>query len=127
MDQAEIAALAAPYLEKAKRDAEKGYHLQSALANCDQAIAFLSESASAHNLRGLILDGMGKTGEAVLAYQEAVRIDPGCADAQSNLESAEAEVRLKLQQSGPAKTQTILGPNIAVPYRYLQKAKSKRQ
>jgi tetratricopeptide (TPR) repeat protein len=91
LEETERQELAQPYLEKAKNALEAGKNLKGALLNCNEAIAYIPESAEAHNLRGLILDVMGKTDESILAYREALRLDPDFADAKENLAELEAE------------------------------------
>ena len=91
LEKEERQALAQPYLEDAQEAVDSGRNMQEALDNCDQAIEYIPQSAEAHNLRGVILDAMGKTAEAILAYREAVRLDPGLIDAKANLADAEAE------------------------------------
>jgi hypothetical protein len=68
-----------------------GNDLWAALNDCDRAIEQQPGLAEAHNLRGLILDAMGKTDKAILAYREAVRLDPSLEDARVNLQDAENE------------------------------------
>lgn len=87
----ELQELAKPLLAKARRALEAGRNLKDALLDCDQAIEYLPESAEAHNLRGLILDGLGKTQEAIKAFQEAVRLQPDYEEAKENLAEAENE------------------------------------
>jgi Tetratricopeptide repeat/zinc-ribbon domain len=103
-DPAQFEALAAPYLKKAQRALAHGLGLKRALEHCDQAIVYNPASAEAHNLRGLILDGLGKIDQAILAYREALRLDPDFAGAQANLASAEAEALLLPPDIHPPKT-----------------------
>ena len=91
LEKSELEALAQPCLEKAQKALESGGNLKGALDNCDQAIEYTPELAAAHNLRGLVLDAMGKTDEAILAYREAVRLDPNFAEAKENLADAESQ------------------------------------
>ena len=93
LGKTELETLAQENLDNARALLESGRHLKKALARCDQAIAYLPESAAAHNLRGLILDGLGRTPEAILAYQEALRLNPQDAEAQANLTDATAEAQ----------------------------------
>lgn len=87
----ELQTLAQPHLDKAMKALDSGIHLQDALANCEAAIEYLPESADAHNLRGLILDALGREDEAILAYRQAVALDPNFVEAQKNLADAEEE------------------------------------
>ena len=76
LTERELELLAEPHLEEARKALESGHHLKAALAKCDQALEYTPESARAHNLRGLVLDALGRTSQAILAYQEAIRIAP---------------------------------------------------
>jgi hypothetical protein len=91
LKKTELKALAQQYLEKAEKTLDSGRNIKSALVDCEQALKYAPKSAEAHNLRGLILDALGETDEAILAYQEAIHLKPDFADAKSNLEDAEAE------------------------------------
>jgi tetratricopeptide (TPR) repeat protein len=93
LDEAELKSLAAEHLEKAQNSYDLGRNFKSALADCDLALEYTPNSARAHNLRGLILDALGKTGLAVRAYREAVRLDPALAGARDNLADAEADLK----------------------------------
>ena len=93
LGEAELQSLAAEHLEKAQNSYDLGRNFKSALADCDLALEYTPNSARVHNLRGLILDALGKTGLAVRAYREAARLDPGLADARDNLADAEAELK----------------------------------
>ncbi len=73
-------------------DHEEAGELDAALAACDEVLKVRPEMAEAHNLRGMILDGLGRLQEALAAYQEAVRLDPDFADAWANLEDVQAEI-----------------------------------
>lgn len=88
---AELQAQAQPYLDKAKKSLENGFNLGGALSNCDTALEFVPESAEAHNLRGLILDSLHQGNDAILAYREAIRLDPNFTEARKNLDDAEKE------------------------------------
>ena len=93
LGKTELETLAQENLQNARDLLESGRNLKKALASCDQAIAYTPESAEAHNLRGLILDGLGRTPEAILAYRQALLLDPNFADAQANLDDALKENR----------------------------------
>ena len=92
LDEGQLQTLAAEYLEKAQHSYDLGRDFKSALEDCDQALEYTPNSARVHNLRGLILDALGKTGLAVQEYKDAARLDPGLADARANLTDAEAEL-----------------------------------
>lgn len=93
LDETQLQALAAEYIEKAQNSYDLGHDFKSALSDCDQALEFTPNSAPLHNLRGLILDALDKTGLAIQEYKEALRLDPGLTDARDNLTDAEAELR----------------------------------
>lgn len=80
------------YLEQAYTSEEQG-EFEKALEECDTAIGIDPSLADAHNLRGVILEELGQKEEAVLAYREAVRLDPSFQIAKKNLQDIEAELR----------------------------------
>lgn len=84
-------ALARECFMDAQSKYEANEKLAEALSDCDLAIGYDTEFAEAHNLRGLILDAMGRTSEAIDAYHEALRLNPQLKDALANLRDAEAE------------------------------------
>jgi tetratricopeptide (TPR) repeat protein len=67
--------------------------LEAALSQCDAALQSAPLWAAAHNLRGIVLDELGRATEAIASYQEALRLDPALADAAANLAEAQAELR----------------------------------
>jgi tetratricopeptide (TPR) repeat protein len=93
LDEAQLQALAAEHLEKAQENYDLDQDLKEALDECAQALEYTPNAAAAHNLRGLILDALGKTGLAIQAYKEALRLDPSLDGARNNLADAEAELR----------------------------------
>ncbi len=64
-----------------------------ALQQCELAIQFTYDLADAHNLRGIILEQLGRRKEAIAAYDEAVYIDPDLKKAQENLDRARVEMQ----------------------------------
>lgn len=70
---------------------EEGGDLECALRECERIIQLAPELAEAHNLRGVILDELGRKEEAIAAYREAVRLDPTFREARENLDEATAE------------------------------------
>ncbi|PKN93751.1 MAG: hypothetical protein CVU44_08015 [Chloroflexi bacterium HGW-Chloroflexi-6] len=92
LEKVELEALVRQCLEKAEKSLESGRNLKEALASCNQAIEYAPESAEAHNMRGLILDAIGKTDESILAYQEAIRLNPDFAEAKENLADAKLDL-----------------------------------
>jgi zinc-ribbon domain/Tetratricopeptide repeat len=91
LDDIERSKTAKQYLEDAQNTYDSGVNIQSALANVNIALDFEPEAARAHNLKGLILDAIGRTNDAIKSYQEAIRLDPYFDEAKSNLADAEAE------------------------------------
>lgn len=80
------------HLERAYDYEEKDMFTE-ALAECDQAIQLAPDSAEAHNLRGIVLDGLARLEEAIDAYHEAIRANPEFQEAQENLREAEIELK----------------------------------
>jgi len=84
--------IAKQYSDKAQKTYDKGRNVKSALGDIDLAIQFEPESAEFHNLRGLILDAIGKTDDAINSYHEAIRLNPNLEDAKANLIDAESDI-----------------------------------
>ncbi len=84
-------AIAKQYSDKAQKTYDKGKNVKSALGDIDLAIQFEPESAEFHNLRGLILDAIGKTDDAINSYHEAIRLNPNLEGAKANLIDAESD------------------------------------
>ncbi len=78
------------HLEKAYAFEEQG-KLEEALPECDAAIEADFDLAEAHNLRGIVLEELGQKKKAILAYRQAIRLDPNFQEAKENLEEIEAE------------------------------------
>lgn len=76
--------LAQKHLDEADRYHETG-QLEKAMAKCDEALGIDPGSADGHNLRGIVLEEMGRYREAVRAYKQAVSFDPDFPEAQENL------------------------------------------
>ena len=79
-------------LESAQQIYDSGSNLEEALMNCEIVLENNPELADGHNLRGLILDDMGRTDEAIQAYIKALEINPSHEDARANLSDAEKEI-----------------------------------
>jgi len=79
------------YLEQAFASRER-HELDDALKACDAAIRADSSLPDAYNLRGVILEELGRREEAILAYREAIRLDVSFREAQENLRKVEAEL-----------------------------------
>ncbi len=70
--------------------------LKEALEECDASIAvYRPLLADAHNLRGIILEEMGRDEAAIEEYKKAMLIEPGFREAAKNLSALESEVGLK--------------------------------
>lgn len=83
---------AAQYLEQAYASKEQN-EFEKVLEQCNAAIRADPNLADAYNLRGVILEELGRKEEAVLAYREAVRADSGFQEARENLRDIEAELK----------------------------------
>jgi tetratricopeptide (TPR) repeat protein len=66
--------------------------LDEALATTDAGLKVHEESPVLWNLKGLVARRKGDAAEAVEAFEEAVSIEPGFADAQGNLEAVKKEL-----------------------------------
>ncbi len=109
LEKTELNALAQQCFQKAEKASASGRSLKKALADCEQALEYRPDYAEAHNLRGLILDALGNNEEAILAYQEAIRLQPDFTDAKENLEDAEAENRNAQPKNGNKSEEDISG------------------
>jgi tetratricopeptide (TPR) repeat protein len=65
--------------------AEAKNDLAAALAAYDQAIAAEPSMAIAHDRRGFVLGRLGRTGDALVAFERAATLDPRLFDAQYHL------------------------------------------
>jgi tetratricopeptide (TPR) repeat protein len=83
-DRPGIAPEAQAALDRAQARLDAG-DLTAALNDCEAALQLAPQWAEAHNLRGIVLDEMGRTGEAIASYQETVRLDPNLPNAAENL------------------------------------------
>jgi tetratricopeptide (TPR) repeat protein len=85
------------YLDEAYELEELGAFMK-ALQKCNAAIARAPDCADAYNLRGIILDDLGRVKEAVREYEKALELDPDLIEAQENLMDAKTNLS-KPQQS----------------------------
>jgi len=67
--------------------------LENALSECQAVIQLDSNCAEAHNLHGLVLEGLGRKEEALAAYRAASHLDSTFQEAQENLLELEKEIR----------------------------------
>lgn len=69
---------------------------KKALSECDTAVAIArSFLADAHNLRGIVLEELGRNKAAIEAYNAALLIEPGFREAADNLLDLERELGIK--------------------------------
>ena len=90
-EHSSLLSQAVHYLEQAYAS-EDPDDFQEALEECDAAIDLDPGLAEAHNLRGMILDELGRKEEALAAYREALRLDPSFQEASDNLYDLEDEL-----------------------------------
>jgi tetratricopeptide (TPR) repeat protein len=65
----------------------------NALTEIEMVLSVTPGNAEAHNLRGAILEGMGRRQEALAAYEESVRLKPDYAAALANVKRLQRSVR----------------------------------
>ena len=90
-DTRSLRSEAMQHLEQAYAHEEQD-RFGKALSECDVAIRTDSTLAEAFNLRGIILEQLGRKAEAVSAYREALRLDPSFQEAEENLHEIEDEI-----------------------------------
>jgi tetratricopeptide (TPR) repeat protein len=66
-----------------------------ALKECDAAIEVDPSCADAHNLRGIVLEELGRPGEAAEAYEKAIGLEPAFDEAIRNLWELEREAGIR--------------------------------
>jgi tetratricopeptide (TPR) repeat protein len=64
--------------------------------------------AEAYNLRGIVLEEMGRMQEAVAAYRQAVRLDPGFLEARENLQEIAVEPKEEKGESLTPEVEELL-------------------
>ena len=62
-----------------------------ALEECNKVVELTPTWSNGHNLRGVVLEELGRPDEAISAYREAVRLDPHNKDAKKSLALASGE------------------------------------
>ncbi len=93
--QADIPAWAAEaqaHYERAQSLYEETEEYEEALRECDAAVELDPDLAEAHNLRGVLLEELGRPVEALSAYHEALRVRPQMEEAAENLQALEGEM-----------------------------------
>jgi hypothetical protein len=90
---ANISAEARQLYAKAESDYEKGVKLEKVLNDCDQAIQLAPDWAAPHNLRGTVLEDLGRKAEAMQAFRQAVRLDPAMEEARTSLAELEKDLQ----------------------------------
>ena len=96
---------ARPHLEQAYslKEADK---FEDVLRECDAAIEIDPSLAEAHNLRGVALEELGRTKEALEAYKQAANLTPSFREAKFNLSELRAELaanRNRVATAAPAR------------------------
>ncbi|MBN1811901.1 MAG: tetratricopeptide repeat protein [Anaerolineae bacterium] len=88
------------HLDLANSCEERGEY-EDALRECEAAIVIDPSLAEAHNLRGIVLEELGRSEEAAHAYQEAVRLAPNFTEAAENLSEVESEGKRQAEKVAP--------------------------
>ena len=89
-DCSEPSARADRYLEQAFEDYDAG-HFEAALRGCDKTLRYAPSLSDAHNLRGVVLEELGRSEEAADAYGIALELDSGFHEARQNLRELAVE------------------------------------
>ena len=79
------------YLDQARFYYKETEEFDKALRECETAIDLEPFWADAHNLRGMILEELGRSLEAIGAYRKAIQLDPDFSEAKENLANLKAE------------------------------------
>lgn len=87
----EITTEAQNQLEQAHNYYEALEDFEKALEACDLAIQLDPYLADAHNLRGVLLEELGRSLDALGAYKTALQLDADFIEAEENLSSLKAE------------------------------------
>jgi tetratricopeptide (TPR) repeat protein len=106
-DSSALSVKAQQHLELAYAYEERN-EFESALRECELAFQLAPDWAEAHNLQGIVLEGLGRGEEAIAAYREAVRLDPAFREARENLLEAEGEFRKESKVLTKATTGTCV-------------------
>jgi tetratricopeptide (TPR) repeat protein len=84
------------HLERAY-EYEDTAELEKALRECNAAIEVDPSLSDAYNLRGIVLEELGREEEAVEAYRQAIRLDPEFYEAKDNLFQLVSELAARHQ------------------------------
>jgi hypothetical protein len=97
------------HLDQATIYLDETGELDKALAECDAAIELNPHLADAYNLRGIVLEELGRTLEAMDAYERAIRLDPDFVEARENLSDLRQESQLSgsYEETGPPRSQPV--------------------
>lgn len=85
-------AWAQQHLNQAKVYYEQTEEFDKALQECEAALELDPYLADAHNLRGILLEELGRKLEALKAYQQALQVEPDFSEAKNNLAALKAEL-----------------------------------
>jgi len=80
-------------LVKASSAYENEKNPNKILQMCDSVLQLEPGLASAHNLRAMVLEDLKRPEEAIMAYREALRLEPAFSDAQGNLSDLERRMK----------------------------------
>jgi Flp pilus assembly protein TadD len=83
-DSFEPSTVAGHYLQHAFEHYDAG-RFEAALQSCDKAVQWIPSLAEAYNLSGVVLEELGRSGEAADAYETAIELDPEFEDPRQNL------------------------------------------
>ena len=82
------------HLDRAYALEEQGDFVEG-LEECEAAVeAAWRFVADAHNMRGILLEGLGRKREAFDAYEQAITLDPALREALDNLQTLAKEIRI---------------------------------
>jgi tetratricopeptide (TPR) repeat protein len=87
----DITTQAKNHLEQAYNYYEEAEAFEKALEECETAIELDPYLADAHNLRGVLLEELGRPLDALGAYKKALQLDPDFVEAEENLSTLKAE------------------------------------
>jgi tetratricopeptide (TPR) repeat protein len=87
----DITTEAQNHLEQAYNYYEEAEDFEKALEECETAIELDPYLADAHNLRGVLLEELGRPFDALGAYKKALQLAPDFVEAEENLSDLKAE------------------------------------